>query len=141
MRDLLTLADAVWYTVRKDILLMEISKVPSLLHEGLGERIVKCLVVGVLNIEIVVNLTNKSVQKVVKSCSLENPHSTTKKVQIGETRRPAKLTHHVEETVVHAVQVRCDCLEEGSRSSGKILEDDTAIQAGQVGLKVLMQRL
>ena len=59
----------------------------------------------------------------------------------GERRRPVKPTHHVEETVVHTVQVRCDCLEEGSRSNGKILEDDTAIQAGQVGLEVLMQRL
>jgi len=40
---------------------MEVSIVPSLLHEGLGENIVKRLVVCVLKIDVVVNLTNENV--------------------------------------------------------------------------------
>ena len=40
---------------------MDISIVPSLLQKGLGECVVKRLVVCVLDIDVVVNLTNENV--------------------------------------------------------------------------------
>ena len=65
MGDSLTLTNAVWYTVRKDIFFVLVSEVSSLFQEGLGERVIKCLVVCVLNVDIVVNLTNEDAHAVI----------------------------------------------------------------------------
>jgi len=54
------------------------------------------------------------------------------KIQNGERSRSVKPTHHVEETIVHAIQVGFNRLEEGSGSIDKILEDGVAVYAIQM---------
>jgi hypothetical protein len=58
--EILTLTDAVLDTVGEHVLLVDVGEVTGLRQESLRERLVEGLVVGVLDVEVVVDLKFKA---------------------------------------------------------------------------------